>query len=189
MELEARVMVLAGRQRRAPETARFRVPAVIMRRERFLEPADLGPIKRRHDPACVTEGIGRIRVRQDVDLPADRGTHRLDTCNIVRGRIAEAQLQRLVALGRDGQRLLDEFAGRLVAKRNPTRIGRDVLRAPPEQTMERPANGLAPDIPERHVDPARRDRGRRPHAVAGELHLVDPVPDADDITRLHPGDE
>ena len=54
-----------------------------------------------------------------------------------------------------------------------------------EQLVQRRAQRLAADVPQRHVD-AAHGRGRaRAHAVAAELPHVDLVPDAHHVVGIH----
>ena len=91
MQLESGVVVFAGGKWCAPETAGFLVSPVIMRWKRFLQPADIGRIQRRHNAAHVAQRIGRIGICQNVDLIAETAAHRFDACDVVRGRIADAR--------------------------------------------------------------------------------------------------
>ena len=54
-----------------------------------------------------------------------------------------------------------------------------------QQAIDGPAGGLATDVPQRHVEAAHGDGAGRAHAVARQLHLVDAVPDADDVAGVH----
>ena len=71
-ELEARVVVFAGRQRRGAERCRRLVRAVVLRRERLFEPTDLQLFIGRHHAAHVIDGVAGVGVHQDLDFVADR---------------------------------------------------------------------------------------------------------------------
>ena len=67
-ELEAREVVLAGRERRAAEAAGLRVAEVVMRGEGLLEPADAQRVHRRHDAPHIVDPVPGIGVGQDGEL-------------------------------------------------------------------------------------------------------------------------
>ena len=86
-------------------------------------------------------------------------------------------------------RFVDQRVRLLVAERDAAGIGGNRLRAAAEQPVERQADGLAADVPQRHVDAAHREAGAGAHAVARELARVDAVPHADDVVGVHAEDE
>ena len=99
--------------------------------------------------------------------------------------VADPELQRPVARLDHGHGLGDQRIGRLVAQRDAAGIGRHRPVGAAQQLVERPAHGLALDVPQRLVDAAHRHGGGRAHAVAAELELVDPGPDARRVGGVH----
>src|SRR3954468_2151625 len=87
--------------------------------------------------ARVLHAVADVRVGEDGELPAERlarGAHALD---VGLRRVADAQLDRLVA-GFDAlARLLDQLGGRLITERDAAGIRGDRLAAPAEQPVER----------------------------------------------------
>ncbi len=118
-------------------------------------------------------------------LVAEAAADRRHARDVGRDRVADAQLQRLVARLDHGHRFGDQRVGRLVAQRDAAGIGRHRLGCAAQKLVERPADGLALDVPQRLVDAAHRHGGGGPHAVAAELELVDPGPDADRVGGVH----
>ena len=116
--------------------------------------------------ACVRHGVVGVRVRQDVDIVAEHLAHVQHTGNVVAGVIAQAQLDRLVAAGYIALGLLGERFPGLEAERNAARIGWHAPPAAAEQGVKGHIGRLAPDIPERHVDPRERQCSARPDPVA-----------------------
>ena len=100
-------------------------------------------------------------------------------------RVADPELQRLVARLDHGHGLGDQGIGRLVAQRDTAGIGRHRPIGAAQKLVERPAHGLALDVPQRLVDAAHRHGGGRTHAVAAELELVDLGPDARRVGGIH----
>ena len=177
-------MVLAGGERHPPEAPGRPVAPVIVGRKRLLEPADAVGVEPGHGLPRVLDRIAGVGVGQDDELVPEGLADGAHPGQVARRRVADAELQGPVARRDQGARLLDERGRLLVAEGDAAGVGRDRPRAPAEQPVERPAHGLAPNIPEGHVDAAHPDRGGRPQPVAAELHLVDPRPDAHHVRRV-----
>ena len=156
-----------------------------MRRERLLEPADVELVHRRHHLAHVGHRIAGVGVGQDRDIVAEAAAHRRHARDVGLDVVADAELQRLVARLDHRHGFGRQRIGRLVAERDAAGIGRHRPVRAAEQLVERPAGRLALDVPQRLVEPAHRHRGGGARAVAAELHLVDPRPDARRVGRIH----
>ena len=146
-ELEAGVVVLAGRERRRAERRAGLVGTIVLRRERFFEPADPEFVIGRHYPAHVVDGVAGIGVDKDLDCLADRFAHGRGTGDIVARIVPDAQFDGLVAFGHVTERLLRQRRRRLVAERDAAGIGLDRFRSPAEQFIKRPARRLGADVP------------------------------------------
>ena len=188
-ELETGEMIFAGGERHGAELAPPLIGTVVLGRERLFQPADPQFLIGRHHPTDVVEPVAGVGVDQDLDLVADSLAHRGGPGDVGAWIVADAQLDRPVTPGDVAARLLRQ---RTRAPANPARCRRhrpDRLRGAAEQLVERPARRLGADVPQGEVEAAQRHRGGIAHAVAGQLHLIDPLPDADDIDRIHADDE
>ena len=90
--------------------------------EWLLEPADAVGIEPRHGLARIGHGVTGIGVREDDHLVAEGLAHRGDALEIPRRSIAHAELERLVALGDEYARFLDERRRLLIAERDASRV-------------------------------------------------------------------
>ena len=118
-------------------------------------------------------------------MSAEAAADRRHALDVGRDGVADAQLQRLVARLDHGHGLGDQRIRRLVAQRDAAGIGRHRPVGAAQKLVERPAHGLALDVPQRLVDAAHRHGGGGAHAVAAELELVDPGPDAHRVGGVH----
>ena len=125
VELEARVVVLAGGERRAAEAARLAIAAVVVSWEGLFEPANAELVHRWHHAARVIHLVANVRVSEEHQIIAERLAHGAHALDVFRGRIADAQLDRLVARIGALARFVDQLRRWLVAERDAARIGRN----------------------------------------------------------------
>ena len=167
VELEARVMVFArpqaarGRSRRRARSCGSRAAGNGSSSQPTFRSSIAG-----HRGARVRDAVAGVGVGEDHELVAERLAHRGMRSMIALRRIAHAQLDRLVAGFEMRARFGDERFRILIAERHAARVGGDGFAAAAEQLVERPADRLAADVPQREVDAAHREAGAGAHAVA-----------------------
>ena len=104
---------------------------MVVRRERLFEPDDARGFEARHRGARILGRVAGIGVGENDQVVAEALPHFRDPLEIAGGGVADAELQRPVAGGDQGSRLLDERRRLLIAERDAARVGGNRTRPPP----------------------------------------------------------
>ena len=191
LEVIPGVQVLARRQRqhRAGQR-RCRAPGpVLVGRDRLLEPACPRLGQHREHRADVVDRVTAVGVGQQRHVRAELGTQRQGPFDITVESVAEPQLDGAVPAGDLLGRLLGDCDGLGVAEREAARVGGHRSGRPAQQPVQRLAERLALDVPERHVDPAHCADTGGAGAVVGEHTSLEDVPDGGRGGRVEPGEQ
>ena len=196
-EGEAGELAFAGRDGNVGRRADLRLAALVVRRHRLLQPADVAVGDRPAEPLRLRDGEGSVRVAHDVDVRPEalaRGPHAFHGMGerAVAGPDTHLHGLESPAVEEPPEFLHDAGRGSPTAGRVG---GHGGLAASADQLPDRPAEVLAENVPQGHVDPRYgRDgdpapaEGREDVAAAdgevGPASVVHHIPKAGDVARI-----
>ncbi|MNT08171.1 hypothetical protein D3C72_1429030 [compost metagenome] len=98
-ELEPHEVIFpGGNGNKRSDLGRFAIGREVVAGKRFLKPTRLNVRQHRQHPARLGNGVGRVRIGQDIDVVSQHFPYVQAACNIVFDRVANTQLDRTVAL-------------------------------------------------------------------------------------------